>query len=239
MLSPKQERSLTPEACLFGLSALPEAANDPKWRNSTDLANLARPGGNITGVGVDVGLEIWPKRLEVLREAVAGPSRAGFLDPRTSWEGPSLKTMRVGAERLGLSILGPPLEGDLQEQEYRRVFTAMSQQHVDALVVGTDAENLIRQRLIIELARENRLPAIYSWRDPVELGGFMGFGYDLAELWGHAAEQIDKILKGAKPGDIPIYQPTKYRFVINAKTAKAIGLTIPPSLLLRADDVVE
>jgi ABC-type uncharacterized transport system substrate-binding protein len=204
------------------------------------VESLARPGGNITGVCTDSGLEIWGKRLELLREAVPGISRAGFLASRRVWESPSgIAALRPAAERMGVSIIGPPLEGILQEAEYRRVFDAMIQGRPDAVIVSDQVENQWNVRLIVEFAANNRLPTIYPYREEVEAGGLMAYATDLLNIYRRAAGYVDQILKGANPGEIPIYLAVKFELVVNLKAAKAIGLTIPPSLLLRADAVIE
>jgi len=204
------------------------------------VESLARPGGNITGLCTDSGLEIWGKRLELLREAVPGISRAGFLASRRVWESPSgIAALRPAAERMGVSIIGPPLEGILQEAEYRRVFDAMIQGRPNAVIVSDQVENLWNVRLIVEFAAKNGLPTIYPYREEVEAGGLMAYATDLLNLYRRAAGYVDQILKGAKPGEIPIYLAVKFDLVVNVKAAKTIGLTIPPSLLLRADAVIE
>lgn len=201
--------------------------------------SLARPGGNITGVAVDAGIELWSKRLALLKEALPMLSRASFLSSRLAWEGPPGDVMRQAAARLGISLVGSVLNAPVQEAEYRRVFAAMSQERVDALVVSDAAEQYTNRRLIVELAEKARLPTVYPFRESVELGGLMAYAFDIADTFRRAANQIDQILKGAKPGDIPFYQPTKFELIINLKAAKTIGVTIPPSLLLRADQVIE
>jgi len=138
---------------------------------------------------------------------------------------------------MGISLFGTPLVGTVQEAEYRRVFAAMSQDHLDALMVIDAPENVANQRVIVELVEKARLPAIYPERGAVELGGLMAYAQDRRELFRQAAKQIDKILRGAKPQDIPFYQPTKFELILNLKTAKALGLTFPPSLV--ADEVIE
>jgi putative ABC transport system substrate-binding protein len=136
-------------------------------------------------------------------------------------------------------LLAPWLEGTLQETEYRRFFEVMAQEHADALYVGYEVESWMHRRLIVELAEKNRLPAIYSHREYVEDGGLMAYTFDDDELWTRAAGCIAQILNGASPGDIPIYQATKFDLLIKLKAADAIGLTIPPSLLYRANEVIE
>jgi putative ABC transport system substrate-binding protein len=204
--------------------------------------SLAHPGGNITGISTDAGPEIWGKRLDLLREAAPGTSRVGFLASRSVWESPfGVASLGVAAERMGISLIGPPLEGTLQEQEYRRVFEAMLQGHADALIVSDQAENFTKtnRRLIVELAATSGLPAIYPYREQAEAGGLMAYAPDLLDIYRRAAGYVDQILKGTKAGEIPIYLAVKFDLVINMKAAKAIGLTIPPSLLLRADEVIE
>jgi putative ABC transport system substrate-binding protein len=202
--------------------------------------SLAHPGGNITGISTDAGPEIWGKRLELLREAAPGTSRVGYLASRTVWETASFTaSLRVAAQRIGISLIGPPLEGALQEQEYRRVFEAMLQGHADALIVGDQAENFTYRKLIVELAATSGLPTIYPYREQVEVGGLMAYAPDLLDVYRRAAGYVDQILKGTKAGEIPIYLAVKFDLVVNMKAAKAIGLTIPPALLLRADEVIE
>jgi putative tryptophan/tyrosine transport system substrate-binding protein len=204
------------------------------------VESLAHPGGNITGISTDAGPEIWGKRLELLREAAPGTSRVGFLASRFVWESPfGVANLRVAADRMGISLIGPPLEGALQEQEYRRVFEAILQDHADALIVSDQAENSTYRRLIVELAATSGLPTIYPYREQVEAGGLMAYAPDLSDVYGRAAGYVDQILKGAKAGEIPIYLAVKFDLVINMKAAKTIGLTIPPALLLRANEVIE
>jgi putative ABC transport system substrate-binding protein len=140
---------------------------------------------------------------------------------------------------MGVSIIGPPLEGILQEAEYRRVFDAMIQGRPDAVIVSDQVENQWNVRLIVEFAAKNRLPTIYPYREEVEAGGLMAYATDLLNIYRRAAGYVDQILKGAKPGEIPIYLAVKFELVVNVKAAEAIGLTIPPSVLLRADAVIE
>jgi putative tryptophan/tyrosine transport system substrate-binding protein len=158
--------------------------------------SLAHPGGNITGISTDAGPEIWGKRLDLLREAAPGISRAGFLASRFGWESPFVAGLRVAAQRMGISLIGPPLEGTLQEQEYRRVFEAMFQDRADALIVSDQAENFTYRRLIVELATMNGLPTIYPYHEQVEVGGLMAYAPDLLDVYRRAAGYVDQILKG-------------------------------------------
>jgi putative ABC transport system substrate-binding protein len=203
------------------------------------VISLARPGGNVTGVSVDAGVEIWTKRLEILKEAIPSASRVGFLTYRTSWEGGQGQALRMATQGAGIAMLGPPLDDPIQPPEYRRVIAAMLQQHADALIVGDISNNVTYRQLIVELAEANRLPAIYPYRDHVQLGGLMAYAVDVDNLFRHAASQVDRILRGEKPGDMPYYQASTFELIINLKTAKALGVTIPQSLLARADEVIE
>jgi putative ABC transport system substrate-binding protein len=207
------------------------------------VPNLARPGGNITGVSVDAGLELYGKRLGILKEAVPHLTRVALLIPRAAWEGTVIphyiRAVRQAAEQAGVTLIGAPLASPIHEAEYRRVFAAMGQEPPDALIVEAFGENLTHRRLIVELAREARLPAIYPIRDYVEIGGLMAYATSRADIYRRAANQIDEIFKGAKPGDIPFHQPTKFELIINLKTVSALGVTIPPTLLARADELIE
>src|SRR5262245_22983686 len=203
------------------------------------VASLAHPGGNITGVSRDAGPEIFAKRLELLKEAFPQASRVGVLAVRGSERNPYSEQLQEAAQRLGLLLLRHRLEGTLQETEHRRFFEVMAQEHADSLFVGLAAESWAHRRLIVELAEKNRLPAIYPFRGYFEAGGLMAYSADFVELWPRAAGVIAQILNGASPGDIPIYQATKFELLINVKAASAIGLTVPPSLLARAHEVIE
>jgi ABC-type uncharacterized transport system substrate-binding protein len=202
--------------------------------------SIARPGGNITGVSVDAGLEIWGKRLELLREAVPeGVSGVGYLASRDTLPSSQAIAVQRAARQLGISLIVIPLEGTVQEAEYRRVFEAMTQGRARAIMVSDQVENYAHRRLIVDLANENRLPGVYPWRGYAEVGGFIAYGINTADMFLRAAGYVDQILRGTKPGDIPIYQPTKFELVVNLKTAKALGIEMPPTLLARADEVIE
>jgi putative ABC transport system substrate-binding protein len=203
------------------------------------VSNLARPGGNITGVSVDAGLETWAKRLQLLQEVVPTAAKVGFLHLRTSWHLPQGKAVQEAARQLGISLSGPPLEHPIQETEYRRVLGAMAQEQVNGLIVSDGPDNFTYRRLIVRLAETARLPAIYPSRTYFDEGGFMIYGSDLAASYRWAAKYMDQILRGAKPGEIPIYQESKFELLINLKAAKTLGLTVPTSLLVRADEVIE
>jgi putative tryptophan/tyrosine transport system substrate-binding protein len=206
------------------------------------VPSLARPGGNITGVGVDVGPEIYGKRLQILKEAVPSASKVAFLDLRTFWEsaaGQQDREERRKASRILEISLTDVLVEESTSSEYQRVFADISQDRPDAIIVSDISELVPYRQLIVELVEKNRLPAMYPFRLWVEAGGLMAYGTDLVELWQRMADDVHQILNGANPGDIPIYQPTKFELLINLKAAKALGLTIPPSLLAGANEVIE
>ena len=202
-------------------------------------ASLARPGGNITGISVDTGVEIFGKRLQLLRELVPGAKKVAFLTPRDGWDNIFGKAAKEAAGQLGLSLVGPPLDTPIGEAEYRRVFAAMAEQRPDALLVSDYNENLVHRHLIADLARMHRLPALYPFRSFAEDGGLIAYAPDLIDLQRHAATMIGTILRGGKAGDIPFYQPTRFQMVINLKSARDIGLDIPSALLVAADEVIE
>ena len=203
------------------------------------VPSLARPGGNITGVSTDGGSDIWGKRLGLLLEAIPKPSNVKWLGTRGSWELPEYDQMREAARHLGISVTGALLDGTIDDAQYRHVFAAMEQDRVDAVIVSPESAVVPHRQLIVELAAKSRIPAIYTQRYFVGPGGLMTYSADLAELYRQAADQVDKILGGANPGDIPIYQATRYEFIINLKTAKALGLELPATLIGRADEVIE
>jgi len=202
------------------------------------VTNLARPGGNLTGITLDAGIEIWGKRLELLKEAVPSTAKVAFLGMRGGWEGSSGQFLRDASSRLGISLMSMvPNAGTPTEIE--RVFAAMAQQKPDAVLVSGEGDLYAHRQLIVELAEKNHLPTMCPYRDHVDDGGLMAYTVDLAELLRHLAADVHQILNGTKPGDIPIYQATKFELFINLKTAKALGLTLPPALLSRADEMIE
>ena len=203
------------------------------------VSNLSRPGGNITGVGVDAGLEIWAKRLQILQEVVPTVAKVGYLQWHSNWDLAQGRAMQEAARRLGISLSGPPLDPPIKEAEYRRVLETMSRERVDGLIVSDIADNFTYRRLIVSLAETARLPTVYPFRSFFDEGGFMVYGSDVVALYRWVATCIDQILRGAKPGEIPIYLETKFQLLINLKAARTLGLTVPTSLLVRADEVIE
>ena len=204
------------------------------------VSSLARPGGNITGVSTNAGPEFSGKYIELLREAVPGVSSVGFLAARRLWEQEAEgAAMREAARRVQISLIGPPLDYPLDAAEYRRVIAAMAQAGAQALIVFRQSQNYENQRLIIELAEKGRLPAIFPFLDSVKLGGLIAYGTDGFDTLRQEVNQIAQILRGTSPANIPYYQLTRFELVINLKTANALGLTVPPSILARADEVIE
>jgi putative ABC transport system substrate-binding protein len=205
---------------------------------------MARPGGNITGVSVDAGLQLWGKRLQLFREVVPTISKLAILSAQTSVQknpetAVEIDVMKETTEKAGIEVIGPFYVNKGSNDEYREVFATMSQSGTNALFVDGSPEHITKGQLIGELAAKYRLPAIYPYRSFVEAGGLMSYGIDFVEIFRQVAREIDQILKGANPGDIPFYQPTKFEFVVNLKAAKEIGLAISESLLARADEVIE
>ncbi|MGB6999635.1 MAG: ABC transporter substrate-binding protein [Pseudolabrys sp.] len=203
------------------------------------VASIARPGGNITGVSVEAGLDIWGKRLQVLREAIPTASKVGFLGSHQIWNLPQVTALRETTQQLHISLLGPPIESPIDEKGYRRVLQAMAQEHVDGLIIGDQLEHVTYRRLIVDLAYNGRLPTVYPYREHFEVGGLMAYGPSLADVFRRLASYVDQILKGASPGELPIYLASRFELLINLTTAKSLGLSIPPSLLLSADKVAE
>jgi putative tryptophan/tyrosine transport system substrate-binding protein len=203
--------------------------------------SLARPGGNMTGVRVEEP-EIWGKRLQILKEAIPSASKIAYLDIRTFWESAFGRQVREellkASQILEISLTDMVVE-ESTASEYQRVFREIAPHPPDAIIVSSTSELFPYRKLIVDLAEKSRLPAMYAFRDYVEAGGLMAYETDLAELFQRMANDVHQILNGAKPGDIPIYQPTKFDFLINVKAAKVLGLTIPPALLGRADEVIE
>ena len=201
------------------------------------VSSVARPGGNITGVYNS--FEIWGKCLGLLKEAMPTLSRVGLLIAPTLYGQHIAAVLKDRAGTLGISLVGPRFDNPLDETAYRRAFAVMAQEAVQAVYVGYQTENFANLRLIVALAEKHRLPAMYSFREAVEMGGLIAYAPDFADAFLHAANAVAEILKGTKPGDIPFYQATKYNLIINLKTAKALGIEISPNLLARADEVIE
>jgi len=201
------------------------------------VASLARPGGNVTGSSWVTGTGFASKWVELLKEAAPGIGHVGYLsDPTAPANVTALEDARAAAHKVGLTLEMLEVH-DLPELD--SVLTKMSKNQGGSLMVPGGLFLMAHASEITKFVAKHRLPAIYGTRFFMDGGGLMSYGPSLADLWGRAATYVDKILKGAKPADLPIEQPTKFELVINLKTAKALGLTIPPSLLQRADRVIE
>ena len=203
------------------------------------VQNIARPERNITGIAADAGIEMQGKHLDILRQAVPSASRIAYLSPREEWEAAWGRAVIDAGRQLGISIIGTPVDASAGEPQYRQAFETMVQQSPDALMYNGLGPNITHRNLIPELADKYRLPSIGWFADAIKAHGLMAYGADLNDLADRWAGQVDQVLKGAKPADIPIYQPTKFILSINLRTARTIGLTIPPSLLAQADEVIE
>ena len=201
------------------------------------VTSLARPGGNITGVTGDSGLEIWAKRLQILLAAFPTASKVGFLT--RVWRSPQTNALQEAAREAGIALLGPSLEDPVNDTEYRRVLGMMVEEHADGLIVGDTAANFTNRQVIVDLVQRARLPTIYPYHEHVDIGGLIAYASPPADLWRRMAGQIDEILKGSKPSEMPIFRASKFELLVNLKTAKSLGLTIPPTLLARADEVIE
>jgi putative tryptophan/tyrosine transport system substrate-binding protein len=199
------------------------------------VASLARPGGNVTGLSL-MALELSGKRLALLQEAVPGVTRVAVLrHPDNPATGLTLRETEVAARGLGMQMHSLEVR---TLPEVARAFHTMTREGAEALIVLPSGFFTVHRTAIVEVAAKSRLPAIYQEREYVEVGGLMAYGPNFADLYRRAASYVDKILKGAKPADLPVEQPTTFELVINLKTAEALGLTIPPSLLLQATEVI-
>ena len=199
--------------------------------------SLARPAGNITGASTLAGLEIAPKRLELLKETLPALTRVAVLgNPTTPPEARVLETLPGAARTLGLTLRSIEVR---ESKGLESALAAVARERADAFLVLEGSVALAHRPQIIGFAAKERLPTMYGVREFVDEGGLMSYGVSLPDLGRRAAAYVDKILKGAKPADLPIEQPTRFELVINKKTAKSLGLTIPPSLLVRADHVID
>jgi putative ABC transport system substrate-binding protein len=200
------------------------------------IDSLARPGGNITGIG-EFAAELSAKRLEVLKDAFPSLRKIAML-----WNADDLgmtlryRSAEVAARTLGLEV--QPL-GVREPEDFADAFAAMARDRPDAILMVTDALTTLNRKRVFEFAAEQKLPAIYEYDSLVRDGGLMSYGPDMSELYDRASDLADRILRGARPGALPYEQPTRFHLVINKKTLETLGLTIPAAILMRADEVIE
>ena len=202
--------------------------------------SFARPGSNITGVSL-FDAEFYAKRLQILKEAAPSASKVALLTMRRTWEASRQAyqpAYEQASQRLQISLM-PMLLEEATPSEIQHGFAEIAPDPPDAIMVADIGELIPYRQLIVELVEKSRLPAMYGLREFVEAGGLMAYQADFGEAARRMADDVHEILNGANPGDIPIYQPTKYQLVINLKAAKALGLTIPPTLLATAEEVIE
>jgi putative ABC transport system substrate-binding protein len=200
------------------------------------VKSLARPGGNLTGVTSDVGPEFHGKLVELVKDALPRAKSVAFLRPRGAEEGGiATKAVHGAARILGLDLF----DAEWTDNAIDAAFKLIEGKRGDALLVHPHAAHWARRTLIVEFARKMRLPDFYGWREAVEIGGLCSYGIYVDDLFSKLAVYVDRILKGAKPGDLPIERPTRFETVINLKTARLLGIKFPPMVLARADQVIE
>jgi ABC-type uncharacterized transport system substrate-binding protein len=200
------------------------------------VASLARPGGNITGLSMLL-TDLVGKELEILTEVVPKAKRIAVLwNPSTPSLPPAMKTVDAVGQRLGVRLIKAPAQAG---EDFNGAFALMARERAEALLVVASPLFITHRESLAELARKYRLPAMYGSKENVQAGGLISYSADLTDLHKRAAAYIDKILKGAKPDQLPVEQASKYEMVINLKTAKELGLTVPPTLISRADEVIE
>jgi putative ABC transport system substrate-binding protein len=200
---------------------------------------LSRPGGKFTGVRVDAGPSLHGKRIELLREVFPKMSKLAYVTSRRAWDAFQGPPVRAAAEAARISLL-PSLVGfPATEADYRDAVLTAGRAGADSVMIADSPESLLYRSAIVEAAAEARLPAIYTFPESAEAGGLIAYSFDLRELNHQAVRDIDAILRGANPGDIPFYQVTRLILSINLRTAGSLGLPIPPSILARADEVIE
>jgi putative ABC transport system substrate-binding protein len=213
---------------------MPNGGGDPVGLGL--VASLSRPGGNVTGLSFSVGMDTFGKSLEFLTQAVPKVRRVAVLsNPGNPSHALVIRNVEGAARSMGLKLQLLEARGP---DEFNRVFAGMVRARVGALLVVADAAFFLHRTQLADLTVKHRLPSMHGLRDEVEIGGLMSYGPSLVAQYRRAAVFVDKILKGAKPADLPVEQPTKFELVINLKTAKALGLTIPPAVLARADEVI-
>ena len=201
------------------------------------VASLAHPGGTMTGQSAAIEEQFAGKWLQLLKEAAPRLSRIAYLwNPANHGSASSWKTMQGLAPILGLTLQSVEMR---DRKDIDAAFAAIIRERAEGVIVDSDYVTAGNKTRMVEFTAANRLPAMYTWKMYVDAGGLMSYGPSFYELWRHAATYVDKILRGAKPADLPVEQPTRYELVVNLKTAKELGVTIPQSILARVDEVIE
>jgi putative tryptophan/tyrosine transport system substrate-binding protein len=225
-IAAKQATSTIPIVCVCGNAV-----------ESGLVASLARPGANVTGVSNVPAWTLAAKRLALFKEAIPRLSRVAVIyQPIIPDQRDQLNEFARAARALNITLVSEKAD---RPDDFPSAYAAIARERVDGFVPADNPINYAQRRQLVDFAAQNRLPAFYAQREFVDGGGLMSYGANLPDLYRALAGYVDKILKGAKPADLPVEQPTKFELVINAKTAKALRLTIPPSVLLRADQVIE
>src|SRR5262245_42496042 len=201
------------------------------------VQSFARPGGNVTGLMIRVGSESEAKRLQLLKEMLPSISRVVYLGSKENkdWDSPWGESVRTAAQALSVTLA----LAEHTSRQYADPFTVISRARAEALFVGPGPLAYADRALIVDFATRARLPSSFAFRESVGLGGLMSYGVSVVDLFRRSATYVDKILKGAKPADLPVEQPTKFELVINLKTAMALGLEVPRLLIAQADDLIE
>jgi putative ABC transport system substrate-binding protein len=200
------------------------------------VSSLNHPGGNLTGVSFQIN-ELGAKRLGLLRALLPTAAVIGFLvNPTRPSSESEVKDAQQGAQTLGVQL---DVFNATSESDFAKAFATFAERHIDALIVGSDPLFISQRNQLVELAEHYKIPAIYDFREYAAVGGLISYAPSLTDVFREAGVYTAKILKGAKPSDIPVEQPTKFELVINLKTAKALGLIVPPTLLATADEVIE
>jgi putative tryptophan/tyrosine transport system substrate-binding protein len=204
------------------------------------VTNLARPDGNITGVSSDIGVDVWGKRLQLLVETIRQPKKLRLLIGTTSAKflEKVIAPLQEAATRAGISVTVADVTGKFDKVAYEQAFDTLAQDRVDGLLLSDASEHITNRQLIVDLAAKYRLPTVYPFREFADVGGLLAYGVDLGDVGRRLADMTDQVLRGAKPGDIPFYQETKFELVLNRTTAKSLGLEFPATLLAVADEVI-
>ena len=197
--------------------------------------SMARPGGNVTGMSATVGPELSAKRIELLKDAVPTITKVAYLGQKTDWDSSHGLAARRAAQALGITMIF----AEAKPKDYSGGLAQVKSERPGAVFVGDQFPNWVNRHAIVEALNTMRLPSTHAYSESVEIGGFMSYANYADDTWLRAAAYVDKILKGAKPGDLPIEQPARFELVVNVKAAKALGIVIPQSFLVRADRVIE